>query len=319
MNAILDFLYLDIARIKSLLSQLNQGLVESVIERSVKSGEAKAGAKIFGLAELRGGLVLEKSIEQEKSLRDYLYTLFEEAAAEAGLLAPVVDLHDHSSWKESRAQIKGGQLLKYTAPTRILNARHFRERIEATIGLAASLAGVVVSKDQANKVPEKQRDQETKAAGEKMLGGKHIVLQMRSMGTFVDDFFNSQIIIRQFPCGMEFADCNLVGILSQEPGVLQDQPDTLFAKYGYGPSEWTVVSQVANIADENQPVEFPSVDPELMKGQEVQRQNLEAFIDSFMGRMQTLGLSAAARFPEISVTPLAVYHSVEYDGQSASL
>jgi hypothetical protein len=314
MNAILDFLYLDIERIRSLLSQLNGGLVEKVIERSATSGEAKAGAKIFSLADIRGGIVREKSVEHEKSLRDYLYTLFEQAAEEAGLLCPTSDLRDPSCWVgEARHKIKGGQLLKYTAPTRILNARHFRERIEATIGLTSALAGVTSSKDHINEISEKQRDQELKAAGEGMIGGKHVVLQMRSMGHFIDDFFNGQIVMRQFPCKRGSESKNLVGVLSLAPGFLQDAPDALYAKYGYGLAEWTVVSQVANVPEEEQPEQgFPVMDPELMQGSRIQRRKLEEFIDAFMGQMQTLGLSASARFPEISVTPLAVYHSVEY-------
>ena len=65
---------------------MREGVVESVIEKSSVSGEAKAGAKIFALGEIGGGVIREKSTEQEKSLRDYLYTLFEQAAIDAGFL-----------------------------------------------------------------------------------------------------------------------------------------------------------------------------------------------------------------------------------------
>jgi hypothetical protein len=130
------------------------------------------------------------------------------------------------------------------------------------------------------------------------------------MGSFVSDFFGQQVILRQFPCGTEYPTHNLVGILSQAPGLLQDDPDTLYAKYGYGASEWTVVSQVASVASDDSTVERVSDDSILVQGSEVQRQNFETVIDRFMLTVQRLGFSPAPRFPEISVTPLAVYHSV---------
>ena len=70
---------------------------------------------------------------------------------------------------------------------------------------------------------------------------------MLSIGKFVDELFNGQVVMRQFPCGPEAADCNIVGLLSRSPGFLQDDAEAIAAKYGYGLSNWTVVSQVAKV------------------------------------------------------------------------
>ena len=311
MNALLDFLYLDIERVKSLLSQLSEGLVERVIERSTTSGQAKAGAKIFAIAELGGGVIREKAVEQEKSLRDYLYTLFEDAAAEAGLFNKFGSLSQPSDWTgESRHYLKGGQLLRITAPTRIMDAHHLGELLKSTIDLASALAGVMISEDQA-KMGAPQQEKVLRAAGESMIGGKQRVAQMLSMGRFADRFFGGQIVLRQFPCGLENADYNLMGILSKSEGVLQDNADALYAKYGYGLTEWTVVSQIANVPMPDSTAEAPGFGGDFMEGSQVQRHKFEEFIGQFMGFMQGLGFSTAARFPEISIQPLAIYHRIE--------
>jgi hypothetical protein len=314
MTAILDFLYLDIERVKSLLSQLSEGLVERVIERSTTSGSAKAGAKIFALAELGGSLIREKAVEQEKSFRDYLYTLFEEAASDAGLLNKYGDLSDPDDWVgERRAVLKGGQLLRITAPARIMDARHLGGRLDSTIKLAAALAGVMVTEEQA-KFNEAHREKVLRAVGEGMIGGKQRAVQLQSIGQLADQFFGGQIVFRQFPCGMENGDFNLLGLLSDAEGALQDNADALYAKYGYGVTEWTVVSQIANAPS----LEAISADPgftatEFMEGTRIQRHKFEDFLDKFMGFIQGVGFSSSARYPEISVQPLAIYHRVEAD------
>lgn len=312
MNAILDFLYLDIERVKSLLSQLSEGVVERVIERSSTSAEGKAGAKIFAIAELGGGVIREKAIEQEKSLRDYLYTLFEEAATDAGLFNTAGDLGKTTAWTgKKRDRLKGGQLLKITAPTRILDAQHLNDRLKAAVDLAAALAGVMITEDQA-KMKDKDRDIAFRAVAESMVGGKQRVQQILSIGRLVDNFFGGQILLRQFPCGVANSRFNLVGILSKEVGLLQDDPAALYAKYGYGVTEWTVVSQVANVPREAALSADEAFDVDFMRDQQIDRSKFEEFVDRFMGLIQQIGFSTAARFPEVSVQPLAVYHSVNF-------
>jgi hypothetical protein len=260
-----------------------------------------------------GSVIREKAVEQEKSLRDYLYTLFEEAASEAGLFANGANLNKAEMWTEPhRNNIKGGQLLRITAPTRILDAQHFNERLKAAVDLASALAGVMITEDQV-KLNEKQRDAAFRVAGETMIGGKRLTQQMLSMGRFVDNFFGGQLMMRQFPCGIQHPEYNFVGILSRAPGLLQDDPDALYAKYGYGLNDWTVVSQVANVPAEAPKLDADALNVDFMNGSQIQRNRFEEFIDRFMAFMQQLGFSAAARFPEISVQPLAIYHRIDVE------
>jgi hypothetical protein len=316
MNKMLDFLYLDIERIKSLLSQLQKGVVESTIERISTSKEAKAGAMFFGVANLGGELGRQRTLEQEKSFRDYLYTLFDQIAEETGLFKSSFDFADAWAWRgEVRKTLKGGQLIKITSPTRIIDAVEIQQRITSILSLPVDVAGAVATEEDVQKYSRKQLDAMLEQRGSMMFGAKRVPLMMRSIGNLVDKIFAGQVVVRQFPCEDD-SNCNLFGLLSRQPGLLQDASEAIFAKYGAGLSEWTMVAQIANVPDESEERDVSDM-PDFMDGTRLDRNKFEEFTDRFLGFIQRTGFASAPRFPEISVTPLAVFHEIEYQGATS--
>lgn len=315
MESLLDFLYLDIERVKSLLSQMKGGVVDTVVERYRNEAEGKAGAKLFTIAEIGGSLVREKATEQTKSLRDYIYIVFEAAADDAGLFLKH-DLQKTENWEgPQRAKLRGGQLIRVTAPTRILDAAHFKTNIENTLELPREVAAFATMQQQAGAGwSDEFRRLNLQTLGNEMIGGKHVADNMLAMGRFVYTLLSGQIIVRQFPCGLEYKDYNIVGILSDKLGFLQEDRESLFSKYGYELSQWTLVAQIASVPERPSPevekIEVPDI---MVPGKaKVSRHRFEELANTFMSQIQATGLAGAPEFPEISVNPIALYHRIKY-------
>jgi hypothetical protein len=304
MTRLLDFLYLDIERIKSIISQLSGGVFETVLEKTRGAKEAKAGARVFGLLDAGVDLVRERSTEQTKSLRDYLYILFEQAAEEEGLFDTSFDFADPRAWSDAdeRDRLQEGQIVKVTAPTRILDANYFRETINATLEMPALIAAIT-SDDVALFQNNKEAKTRLKRLGDAMLGDPLAAPKMKLMAEFAQIFFNKQIMMRQFPCGVELPEFHFVGILNDQNSYLQEPRDVLYSKYGYGASIWTVVSQIALI-----PTPLPSAPMDAATQREFDRSAFEGILDALLITMQSSGFTQAPIAPSISVTPLAIYH-----------
>jgi hypothetical protein len=306
---ILDFLYLDIERVKSILSQLQGGVVETVLERFRRGAEGKAGTTMFGFLEAGATGSLERATEQGKSLRDYLYIIFEEAAKHEKLLDTAFDPSDVTHWRDPahRKSLREGQLLKVTAPTRILDSNHFKATIESTLRLPAMVAAVIACQASPSATLSKNK---LRDAADAMLGGSHVARQMEIMGDFVQTLFNKQIIMRQFPCGPSNSDLHFLGTLRDDNNYLQESREALVSKYGYHASEWTVVSQVALVPDAFEVGGDEETAREIApsEAEAFDRDAFEGIITGFLITMQNLGFSTAPRPPAISVTPLAIYH-----------
>jgi hypothetical protein len=300
-----DFIYVDVDRVRSLLAQLAGGVVEGSVERLTKSQEARAGGSIFGLFELGGGLLRERATEQTKSLQDALFLLFEDAASQSGLFDLSVDLSDPSAWADGTAHagLQPGQLLRVTAPTRILDAQHFRERLERFAEWPALVTSFAMSDQLSSIKSPKERERRVQAQVAQEFGPLDGI---KKIGDFVNIFLAGQIALRQFPCGVGTPKFGLSGTLLGRPGYLQEEREALFAKYGSLVTEWTVVSQVATVPTEGGGRTELEVG-ELVTGDEIDRASMEDAAAQVMQVMESLGVAEGPAFPTVTVTPLAVF------------
>jgi hypothetical protein len=248
-----DFVYVDIDRVRSLLAQLAGGVVEQSVERLSKSHEARAGGSLFGLFELGGALFRERASEQTKTLQDAIFLLFEDAATEAGLFEVAINLADPSHWVSGRVHesLRAGQLLRVTAPTRILDAEHFRDRVERLADWSRLVATFSLSGQLDHIKSTKERDRRIEMQTAQVLGGPGALDEIKRIGEFIHVFLAGQISLRQFPCGLEHSKLAFSGSLLGRPGYLQEEREALFAKYGSVVTDWTVVSQVATVPSDS--------------------------------------------------------------------
>jgi hypothetical protein len=292
-----------------LLSQLAGGVVEQSVERLTKSGQARAGGSIFGLFELGGSLFRERASEQTKSLQDALFILFEDAAAASGLFQIDVDLTSERAWADGtvHAALRPSQLIRLAAPTRILDARHFHERVDRFAEWPRLVVSMSMSEQlQAVKSP-KDRERRIRAATEEMLGGEGSLDSIRQVGEFIDVFLAGQISLRQFPCGVAKPQLGFAGTLLGRSGYLQEEREALFAKYGSSVTDWTVVSQVATVPDSG-PVSTEMQLGELVNAaDQIDRAALEDAAVQLMQMLESIGVAEGPVYPTIAVTPLAVF------------
>jgi hypothetical protein len=265
-----DTLYLDADRVRVALGQLRGGVVEAVVQRSVDSTERRLSARVLGL-EAGKNLLGEASIEQTMTLQDVLLDIFEEAANESGLFISA-DLTDPDAWRagEPHRTLRAEQLLRVTAPTQILDPEHVAGEMLRAIELVEGIAFFQEAQDptplppapppQARRGkkydPDELRQAAVSARAEAALGFP--IPAAVAIGHVFAKVLGSGISVRVFPCGAEHGDLTLAGRLVQRDGYLRDEHDTLFAKYGWGASEWTVIAQLATVP---RPPNAEPVDP----------------------------------------------------------
>jgi hypothetical protein len=213
-------------------------------------------------------------VEQTTSLQDVLLDIFEEAAGESGLFA-AVSFENPEDWRsgELHRSLRPGHLVRVTAPTRIIDAEHVGAEITRALGVLEAFAYFEEAQDP-TPLPPSPPPQAQKRSGKKVDPEefRQAAIDARiasALGISVEGavaikimferLLGTGISVRVFPCGAEAQDLALTGRLVTRDGYLRDEHDTLFAKYGWGASEWTVIAQVATVPDVPEPVEAAPV------------------------------------------------------------
>lgn len=310
-----DFLYLDIERVRSLLAHLDGGVVEATVEKFKSSKQGRAGVSLFQIFDLGGTLVRERGTEQTKTLQDALFMLFEESALASGLFHVGVDLADPGSWEDGRVHdvLQEGRLIRTTGPTRILDAKHFRERVERFAKWPRLIASFTAQDQLAGIKSEKERERRLQQIAAASMGGPGSIQLIRDIGEFVDLFMGGQISMRHFPCGIERPEYAFVGVLLGRPGYLQEEREALFGKYGATASPWTVVAQIASVPGERTPERDFRVGDLVDASDRIDRAEFEEMAVRLMEYLEIAGIAEGPQFPAIAVTPLAVFREVRVE------
>lgn len=336
-----DTLYLDTERARALLSQLTGGIVEEVIERRESQGSQRLGARVLGLEAGKDASTAD-SVEQSTTFVHALLSLFEEAAEESGLLTHV-PLDDAASWLDGKVhtQLVAGQLVCVTAPTRILDAEHVGAEMLRALELINSVATLEelsnptplppqtpppppskhgkASKQQRID-PEDFKQAMISSRFEQTLGmSPEAALHVKGM---FETILGSGVSVRIFPCGAENPELALAGRLTSADRFLRDEPETLFAKYGWDATDWTVIGQLATVplrpegaveaaqteGSEHHPASEPACEADEADG--LNREQFEGLGIEMMNTLSEAGVVDAPRFPGLTITPIAIYRDV---------
>lgn len=303
-----DFLYLDTDRVRSLLAQIDGGVVEQVVENAKTGAGGRAGAKLFGMLDLGGTLVREKASEQTKTLQDALYLIFEEAANQAGLFSGL-NFHDRALWEDTvHDQLRPSELMRCTAPARILDSKLVRERVDRFLSWLPLTTKFDDDPGVDRGMTKKQRERVEQQRVTELLDGNDPA-QVRAIGEFFERFLGGQISMRQFPCGQEHPQLAFTGTLLDRPGYLQEEREALFSKYGSAASEWTLVGQVATVPSPEPPGEI-AISVADDDDDRIDRTGFEELGASLMGLMERFGIAEGPHYPTIAVTPLAIFREL---------
>lgn len=325
-SAMREFFYVDLQRVRSYYSQINRGIIDSIITKDAQTISGEIKATLFGLGGA-GSLNQNQSRDESRSLQELTYVLFEELLEERHLITDLGPLAtDPAAWHDGRIHndLKEGQIVRFTGDITVLDPHFFSGRISQIIELASAVVGLDLgdvpgtsvvppvrkggstTAGQKAKSPEVRREEVKRELVTKMMDGLSSS-QLEEFGNFFSAFSHNTISIRAFPCGDIHSELHFSGALLSRSEYMQAEREELYSRYGNRLFNWTIVMQVARIPRVNLETPNFDFDFELMKGSRINRVATESMINGFIEYFEYIGMAEGATFPAISVTPLALY------------
>ncbi len=275
-----EYLYVDTTRVRSLLAQTDEGLLDEKTATTSRTRRLRLGSRLTGYE--RGK---DLSAGESMSLADLHVSMLEESAEALNLMADVSDkIAKEKNWLRGkvRKQLQPGMLLRVTAPTLLLDAISLRETFQAM---------------------ESATDSNDADFGQFM--------------TMLGALYGSGIALSIRPTDDESARAAFVGVIPRDNDFGPFDPSLLLSRVGPETQLMTSVLQVARIPSES-PAQVQTMGKSmeaLMErfagmGEQLDREFLDTFLLKMASMMEHAGLAAAPKWPAISVIPLAIYRNV---------
>lgn len=296
-----DFIYLDVERLKSLLAQLDRGLLTELADTSGASQtvEGRAGVSIPALLDVGGGgqsVTTDQSTET-RTLHDFVFTQTEELLLERHRLKRLPQ--DFSSARllnqEVRANLSPveyvlvqGQLSfsDYKYMSKLLANMNDILRITTRFSYMERLSNAV-GRDRT--AIEQQMNQEINTA---KLDDKYV----KDLQKLFSIFLNDRLVIKVIPFP-EDPNVRIVGPLREE--FLRESMEDIRVKFGSSPAtEWTVFGQIAAVPQQRE----TRAELDLAFTNDLDRA-LQSVFDSLRGIEDQFRIT----YPEIAITPIAIY------------
>lgn len=293
-----DFIYIDINRVRSIISQLEEGLIN---ETQITDGNCETTA-VGGSGGIPHVLTAKAGAEfqthqqslETKSPHDYIYNKVENLLLNETKLLRIPNEENCNFSLKLRESIgntsfiltKGkvnindfnklsNFLTKYTALTTCI----IRSKVKTQMGTSPQSAKNMSIANEIKKY-EKALDKDTR----------------NDIITFIDMFYRDRVIIKIIPFS-EYPDFRFVGNIDQT--YLRDNLESIIYKYGTAPvSDWTMLCQIASI-----PPEKRSTGAFKTTGSPIEN----AFQSVFDSYRVLENVAQSANYPEIAVTPIAIY------------
>lgn len=250
-----DFIYLDVERMKSIFSQINEGVSESSTEETGSKKSVSGGAEGSGgiplLAKIKGDIkseiIWENKESETKTLHDHMYNVIEDALIKEDSIY-YIDGTD-ASIKESWIQGELGNKISDTAfllikgRVMIDDYVKFKELVKNFNKIQETFSSMNVD------LPEDP--------DERKLFKKLLRKDLRKQGTSFDEemidnilfiieqFYQNELFIKVLPYSDNYY-LRFIGNLNQN--FLRESMESITFKYGTFPvSEWYVFGQVSSI------------------------------------------------------------------------
>ncbi len=151
-----EFLYVDVDRVRSLLAQMDRGVLEAV--KSSRADELKGGAKAsaFGIG-ASGDYGRSSTHEESRSQQDLTFVTFERMADEEGIITELsADVMDAAKWQsgEIHSMFEQGEILRMETTVQLLDGGFFNQRIRRFTELAEAIV------DMSGQTPSCRRTQQ---------------------------------------------------------------------------------------------------------------------------------------------------------------
>ncbi len=316
-----DYLYVDVARVRSLLAQMADGAPDTVTDRSSRIANATAKMAIGPIGAGVGRNSGDERTES-RSLSDLTFALFEESAEALGLLRDVTEEASRSAaWYSGQLQasMQLSQLVRVTASVRLIDPTHFAEsmsRIDSMLDAIASVPNPSVPT-----VPAGQRSNSSRRGGpnpqrregllqrKKQIFGNADPEVLPAISSLIQGLLAGGISMRSMPCGVDTPECSFSGLLLNRSDYIEPERATIFGRYGVEASTWTMVGIVSRFADQGADPNT-SIAPARIGEAGLSRLVLEDMVATLLKKFEAVGVADAPTWPSIVVTPLGLYRAL---------
>lgn len=319
-----DFLYVDLGRARSMLAHADSGVLESVVERHGGSWDISARIGLSG-ASLGAGRTKSQGFEETRSLSDLHFSLLEEVAEATGLITDLSGAVDQpGDWHGGRvhSSLREAQLIRVTCPIRLIDSSYVKQSLDRVDRMMTSWAELMAENasrpDSADGSGRPAPTKRTNQGNQKqlverrrreLLGGWSSKT-LPAMSGLLDALLEGGISLRAMPCGVGSPECAFVGTLLERNEYIDPERSAIFGRLGVRPTEWTVVGIISRLTEEQSTeVTFPQGD--------FSRISIEQAVSALLDRLEPIGMSGSPTWPEISITPIAVYRPLAGSGPDA--
>lgn len=295
-----DFIYLDVERVKSIFSQIEEGLlVETAEAREFeKGGDAGADIAIPMIGEVGGKwqVIWTRQHTETRTLHDHIYNYTERRLTQAEKVLVV-----GKDVPSSRDMFTGAQRdsLPPTAfvlskGQAILNNYVYLERVLRSFNELAKFIGSAADHESIQRLPKARQKQAMQEAKAKLTVPEW---QLKGLLRFIEVFYQGRVVLKLVPFPDE---PNIRVVCNLDAACLRDDPESILFKYGTAPvADWTLFGQIASVP----PKGYKPYSLKDVLGGEID-QALEAGFES-LREIERMALSVG--YPEIAVTPIAIY------------
>lgn len=320
-----EYLYVDTAAVRGIMAQLDSGIVESATSSSSKSKKSAIGAKGFAEHAQEWG----DGFTTTKVMGDALFPQLEDALEAEGMLEDVSEvLTDPKIWDPTllEDQLPPGKIVRVTAPGHLIDARFIAAMFA---GFAVTHRGLVntgnapashdavlppkVKKNDKSRYKELP-DEPTSPEGKIPLGEIRFSEQtadstsgetLRGIVQVARGMFAPGLHVMLVP--EETSGGAITVRLQEGRQYLDTDTDVIFARYGVGSQEWTVVGTVGH-----HPLPSPDMDNANFTDAEgnVRRANFGRYVNQMGTILGNLGFTDLPQSPGFSLVPWAVYRTL---------
>lgn len=326
-----EFLYVDVERVRGMLAQLDEGVVEGSTESN--SHEKLTGGGLKGLAEHSQKWGGQRSVQ--KSQGDALFPTLEDTLDQLEVLKDLSEeLRDPDFWTAEeglRTVAPAGTLLRVTAEGSLFDARNIAATLTSfatttqglgNLGILPAPAPPRLKKgQQGGQVSRKASAEGSQGNLEDLIPNIEIKFEegedgvdpslLRGIIQISRGLFAPGLHLTLHPTG---ADTHTISMRLQEGRQFMDSDaDVLFSRYGGGNQQWTVVGTVGyhgEVVTQSQVDRMGITDSD----DNVSRLGFSKYVNAFVGQLGTLGMVDTPRPPGFSVVPLAVYRGIGHFG-----
>lgn len=344
-----EFLYVDVTRVRSLLAQLDGGVIDNAVNTRLNSSNSKFGAKVLGVSG-DGGSDRSETWQESRSMQELSYVIFEEIAESNQVIRDLDpgDLGREGNWENSDVHnsLTEGEIVRVFTTVLIVDPTFVVERMRKFIHTNEAIAAFSSSsleetidalRDEFESEVEVQiaalsvpRDK--KRAAEKAIRAKAKRLfddaveaateeaaptdntSIENIAEFFNAYLGKEMIeVRFLAVGPEHPSCSFAGSLLGRDEYIQKEREALYSRYGCVLEGWTSVLQIARVPTEEAGIrarERDFGDLELTDDDVIRRSLVIQSAVHLTEMLEARGIAEGPLWPSISVIPLAIYRTI---------